>query len=159
MPQVGFQSKLLSDQGAHFIPVPADIVALLGPQKGRPVKVTINGHTFLAMVARSAGRHFVGVRQEVREAAGVRAGDALTVGLEYEAAPEVEDLPDDLQRAIADDAAMRSAFDALPIDRKREVVAWVTEAKRHVTHGRLRAVSGARSGAARCGGSPAAPGA
>ena len=136
MPQLGFKSKLLSDQGAHFIPVPADIVEQLGAQKRRLVRVTINGCSYLTSVAVHAGRYFLSVREEVRDAAGIRAGDALTVGLEYEAGVQLEELPDDLRIAIAGDAAIRAAFDALPVDAKRQIVAWVSEARRSATRQR-----------------------
>lgn len=136
MPQLGFKSKLLSDQGAHFIPVPADVVEQLGPQKRHPLRVTINGCSYLTSVAVNAGRYFIGVREEVRDAAGINAGDTLTVGLEYEAGVRLEELPDDLRIAIAGDAAIREAFEALPVDVKRQLVAWVSEAKRPATRQR-----------------------
>src|SRR5947209_1361223 len=84
MPELSFEGHLESDQGACFIRVPPEVLTALGQRKRAPVKVTINATSFRTTIAVYGGKSYVGVRREIREAAGVTAGDQLTVGLEYD---------------------------------------------------------------------------
>jgi bacteriocin resistance YdeI/OmpD-like protein/uncharacterized protein DUF1905 len=133
MPHLRFQSKLLSDQGAHFVPVPLEVARALGPGGRGPLTVTINDYTFQATVAVHRGRYFVAVRDDVREAAGVVADEPVAVALEVDDGIRTADLPSDLQAALGDDPAALAAFEALAPSYKKEVVFWVSEAKRTAT--------------------------
>jgi len=84
MPELRFEGRLESDQGACFIRVPPEVLTTLGQRKRAPVKVTIKAYTYRTTIAVYGGKSYIGVRREVREAAGVAAGEALTVGLEYD---------------------------------------------------------------------------
>jgi hypothetical protein len=136
MPALQFESRLESDQGACFIRVPAEALAVLGQRKRVPLKVTINGYAYRTTIAVYGGRSYIGVRREVREAAGVAAGDPLTVGLEYDDELRTMDLPDVLRAALEADAASAAAFEKLSHTRKKEFVQWVTGAKRAETQRR-----------------------
>jgi hypothetical protein len=136
MPALHFDGRLESDQGACFIRVPAEALAALGERKRLPVKVTINGYSYRTTVAVYGGRYYLGVRREVREAAGVAAGEQLTVGLEYDAQLRTVDLPEVLRAALEADATSAAAFEKLSYTRKREFVQWVTGAKRAETQRR-----------------------
>lgn len=136
MPHLRFQSKLLSDQGAHFVPVPVEVARALGSRKRGLLRVTINDYAFQATVAAHRGRYFVAVRDAVREAAGVMAGDPVAVALEVDDDVRTADLPADLQAAIRDDPQVLAAFEGLAPWHKKEVVAWVSEAKRLETRRR-----------------------
>jgi hypothetical protein len=136
MPALHFESRLESDQGACFIRVPAEALAVLGQRKRVPLKVTINGYAYRTTIAVYGGKSYIGVRREVREAAGVAAGDSLTVGLEYDDELRTVDLPDVLRAALEADAASAAAFEKLPHTRKKEFVQWVTGAKRAETQRR-----------------------
>jgi hypothetical protein len=136
MTALHFDGRLESDQGACFIRVPPEALAALGPAKRVPVKVTLNGYTYRTTIAVYGGKSYLGVRREVREAAGVAAGDLLTVGLEYDAEPRMVDLPDALRAALEADPAGAAAFEKLSYTRKRELVQWVTGAKRAETQRR-----------------------
>jgi hypothetical protein len=136
MPALHFDGRLESDQGACFIRVPAEALAALGERKRLPVKVTINGYSYRTTVAVYGGRYYLGVRREVREAAGVAAGEQLTVGLEYDAQLRTVDLAEVLRAALEADATSAAAFEKLSYTRKREFVQWVTGAKRAETQRR-----------------------
>jgi hypothetical protein len=130
MPELHFESRLESDQGACFIRVPPQTLTALGKGKRLPVKVTINGYTCRTTIAVYGGKSYLGVRRDVREAAGVAAGDRLTIGLEYDAEPRTVGLPDALRSALEADAAAAAAFEKLSYTRKKEFFQWVTGAKR-----------------------------
>jgi len=136
MPELHFESRLESDQGACFIRVPPRTLTALGQGKRLPVRVTINGYSYRTTIAVYGGKSYLGVRREVREAAGVAAGDQLTVGLEYDAEPRTVDLPDALRSALEADAAAAAAFEKPSYTRKKEFIHWVTGAKRADTQSR-----------------------
>ena len=126
MPALQFDGRLESDQGACFIRVPPQTLTALGEGKRMPVKVTLNGYTYRTTIAVYGGKSYIGVRREVREAAGVTAGNPLTVGLEYDAEIRAVDLPQALRRALEADAAAAAAFEKLSYTRKKEFIQWVT---------------------------------
>src|SRR5256885_16208290 len=130
MPALRFDGRLESDQGACFIRVPPQTLTALGPGKRAPVKVTINGFTYRTTIAVYGGKSYVGVRREVREAAGVAAGDPIPAGLEYDAQVRTADLPQALRVALEADPAIAAAFEKLSHTRQKEFVQWVTGAKR-----------------------------
>jgi len=136
MPAVHFESQLESDQDASFIRVPPEVMTALGDKKRLPVTVTINRYTYRTTVAVYAGKFYLGVRREIREAAGVTPGEQLIVGLEYDAELRAVDLPDALRAALEADAALAVAFEKLSYTRKKEFVQWVTGAKRPETQRR-----------------------
>jgi hypothetical protein len=139
MPHARFEGRLESDQEAHFIRVPAAVLAALGQEKRMPVMVTINGHTYRSRIAVYGGQHYLGLRREVREAAGVVAGDQLTVGLEYDAELRTVDLPEGLRSALEANGEAAAAFEKLSYTRKKELVQWVTGAQRPETQQRRMA--------------------
>jgi uncharacterized protein YdeI (YjbR/CyaY-like superfamily) len=136
MPELRFECRLESDQEACFIRVPHEVLTTLGQRKRAPVKVTINAYTYRTTIAIYGGKSYIGVRREVREAAGVAAGDQLTVGLEYDAELRTVDLPEDLRAALQADARAAAAFEKLSYTRRKEFVEWVAGAKRADTQRR-----------------------
>jgi uncharacterized protein YdeI (YjbR/CyaY-like superfamily) len=58
------------------------------------------------------------------------------VGLEFDAELRTVDLPADLQAALAQDPGNGAAFERLSYTQKKEVVGWVTDAKRPETRQR-----------------------
>jgi hypothetical protein len=98
-----------------------------------PVLATVNGYTFATTVTRMRGEFLLGLSRAVREAAGVQAGDTVTVRLELDMQERVVDVPQDLDRALARDPEARAAFDAMAYTHRKEFARWVAEAKREDT--------------------------
>ena len=121
----------LGGKTATGIPVPDEVIEALGSSKRPPVAVTINGHTYRTTAVRMGGRFLVPLSAENREAAGVAAGEDITVDLEADAAPREVTLPDDLAAAMDDEA--RAAYDGLSYTHRKEWVRWVEEAKKPET--------------------------
>jgi len=136
MPVLQFDGRLESDQGACFIRVPPQTLTALGEGRRVPLRVTLNGCTYRTTIAVYGGKSYIGVRREVREAAGVAAGDPLTVGLEYDAQVRTVDLPEALRAALEADAAIAAAFEKLSYTRKKEFIQWVIGGKRAETQRR-----------------------
>ena len=127
-----FESTVeLGGKTATGIQVPDEVIEALGTSKRPPVTITINGYTYRTTAVRMGGSFYVPLAAENREAAGVAAGDAITVDIENDTAPREVTLPDDLAAAM-DDAA-RTAYDGLSYTHRKEWVRWVEEAKKPET--------------------------
>ena len=66
-----------------------------------PVVATVNGYTWRTSVARMGGEFLVGLSREVRQGAGVAAGDQVDVILELDQAPREVEMPAALAAALA----------------------------------------------------------
>jgi len=125
-----FQTELiLGGKTATGIEVPEAVVTALGKGKRPPVKVTINGHTYRSTIAVMGGAFMLPVNAEVRENAGIAAGDLVEVAVELDNEPREVDVPADLQEALSRDDDARSVFEALSYSNKRRIVLQIEEAK------------------------------
>jgi hypothetical protein len=112
-------------------------VAVIGEGAKRfPVVATVNGYAWRTTVTRMRSEFLVGLSRAVREAAGVQAGDDVTLELELDSAPRDVELPGDLVDALAADPAGRAAFDGLAFTHRKEFARWIAEAKRDDTRRR-----------------------
>ncbi len=114
-----------------------DQVAQIGEGAKRfPVRATINGYSWRTSVARMRNEFLLGLNREVREAAGVQAGDTVEVEIALDQAPREVELPDDLAAALAADPAAQHAYDGLSYTHRKEYARWVSDAKREETRRR-----------------------
>ena len=119
----------LDGKTATGIRVPDDVVAGLGGGKRIPVSVTINGARYASSVATMGGEPKVPVSAEIRAAAGVAAGDTITVQLERDDAPRTVEVPADLAAALQADSVASGRFAALSYSNQRRHVPSVTGAR------------------------------
>jgi uncharacterized protein YdeI (YjbR/CyaY-like superfamily) len=75
------------------------------------------------------GQFLLPVSAEVREGAGVAAGDEVDVELELDTAPRELTLPDDLVAALDQDAEARKFFDGLSYSNKCRITIPIEQAK------------------------------
>jgi bifunctional DNA-binding transcriptional regulator/antitoxin component of YhaV-PrlF toxin-antitoxin module len=146
---VKFRASIeLAGKTATGIEVPAAVVAKLGSNKKPAVRVTMKGYTYRSTVATMGGRFMLPISAQVREAAGVAAGDKLDVVVELDTEPRAVTVPADLARALARDAAARRYFEALSFSNKQRIVIAIEAAKAPETRERriAKAVSGLREG-------------
>ncbi|WP_346621115.1 YdeI/OmpD-associated family protein [Blastococcus montanus] len=121
----------LGGKTATGLQVPDEVVTALGAGKRPPVVVTVGGHTYRTTVAPMGGAYWIPLSAEHRAAAGVAAGDEVSIVVEPDTAPREVTLPDDLAGAM--DEAARSFFAGLAPSHKKEWVRWVEEAKKPET--------------------------
>jgi hypothetical protein len=127
---VRFHATILqSGKTATGIRVPPTVVSSLGPSKRPAVRVTINGYTYRSSVASMGGEFMVGVSAEVRERAGVAAGDEVDVDIKLDTDPREVVLPADLMDALEHDTDAKRHFEGLSYSNKRRIVIPVEEAK------------------------------
>jgi hypothetical protein len=99
--------------------VPGRVVDELGAGKRPAVQVTVNGHRFRSTVAVMGGRFLLPLNAQNRAAAGVAAGDEVTVDIELDTAPRVVEVPPDLAAALDAEPAARARFDGLSYSMQR----------------------------------------
>ena len=110
--------------------------------------MTVAGHSYRTTVASRDGRFLVPLSAENRTAAGVAAGDRVTVDVEPDTAPREVAVPDDLKAALADHPEAAAHFDGLAASHRKEWVRWIEEAKRPETRETrvAKTVAGLREG-------------
>jgi bifunctional DNA-binding transcriptional regulator/antitoxin component of YhaV-PrlF toxin-antitoxin module len=119
----------LGGKTATGVQVPDEVVTGLGGG-GRPkVRATINGYTYRSSVASMGGRYMLGISAEVRERAGIAAGDTVDVDVELDTEAREVTVPKDLATAFRGDAAARRAFEGLSYSRKHRHVLSIEGAK------------------------------
>ena len=101
---------VLQVNGNDHVELPFDAKEMLGRVRV-PVRVTVNGETPRTAVARYDGGDLIGFnRRELLAAAGISAGEGITVRVAHDTEPRIGDLPPDLAAALA------SAPDAAALD-------------------------------------------
>jgi hypothetical protein len=132
---VTFEATLVTRGRGHVVALPFNVGVELGAVRV-PVTVTVNGHMFRTTAMRYRGTDYIGLNREVREAAGVTAGNTVTVTLERDEEPRELDVPPELAEALARDAPVRAAFEELSYTHRKEYARWIAEAKREETRER-----------------------
>jgi hypothetical protein len=144
-----FRAKIeLGGKTATGMRVPAEVVESLGKGKRPPVSVTINGYIYRSTVAVMGGEFMLGVSADVRERAGVAAGDEVDVDIELDTEPREVTVPPDFAEALDGDADARRFFDGLSYSNKLRHVLSIEGAKTDQTRQRriAKAVSMLREG-------------
>jgi hypothetical protein len=137
-----------SGKTATGLRVPPEVVASLGSSKKPAVQVTINGYTYRSTVATLGGEFMLPVSAEVRQGAGVAAGDEVEVELALDTAPREVTLPPDFAEALDRDAEAKHFFNGLSYSNKRRIVIPIEEAKTAETRQRRidKAINSLREG-------------
>ncbi|RKG69705.1 DUF1905 domain-containing protein [Corallococcus exercitus] len=132
-----FKAKLevANDAGGRFVRCPFDSREEYGEARP-PVVGTVNGHPFRSRLMVYGGITYLGFTKDVREAAGVEEGAMLSITLEKDTAPREIEVPEDLQRALDAEPALRDVFTKLAFTHRKEFVQALTEAKREETRAR-----------------------
>lgn len=126
---------LSNGKTATGIEVPAKVVESLGSKRPK-VRVTVKGYTYRSSVASMDGKFMLGVSAEVREKAGVAAGDTVDFDLELDSAPREVTVPPDLAEALKGQAGARRFFDDLSFSQQRWFVDGIEGAKKPETRQR-----------------------
>lgn len=152
MGAIQFRTRLQSRGPAAAVILDDEQVAAVGEGARRfPVVATVNGYRWRTSVTRMGGEFPLGLNREVREGAGVAAGDKVNVAIELDAAPREAELPAELATALAADPQARALFDQLAFTHRKEYARWVAEAKMQDTRQRRagQAVAMIRAGQTR----------
>ncbi|MFV0461681.1 MAG: YdeI/OmpD-associated family protein [Nostocoides sp.] len=118
---------------AAFVLTDDEVAELGGGMKAFPVTVTVNGASYALRLSRMGGQNLIGLRKEIREAAGLTMGQVLPIEVVLDEAPREVELPEDFAAALAGDSTARTAYEGMAPSHRKEYVRWITEAKRTQT--------------------------
>jgi uncharacterized protein YdeI (YjbR/CyaY-like superfamily) len=83
-----------------------------------------------------AGCHRMVVNKTIREGAGVKAGDTVSVVLERDEAPRVVEVPPALKKAMAGTKTARNKWKTLSYTHQKEIAMSIRDAKQEETRRR-----------------------
>lgn len=137
VPSIHLTATLVPRGPAAAVVLDDDHVAVLGEGAKRfPVRATINGYSWRTTVTRMRDEFLLGLSREVRDGAGVEAGDLVELDVELDLAPREVEIPAALADALTAGSPARAAFDALAYTHRKEYARWIAEAKREDTRQR-----------------------
>lgn len=124
------------DSSATAVAMPFDVRKVFGTRARVPVWGTINGFTFRSSISPYGGIHYLPVNRALREGAGAKAGDTVSIVIERDEEPRVVTPPPDLARALATNKAAQAAWGSLSFTHQKEYARAVEEAKKPETRAR-----------------------
>jgi hypothetical protein len=134
---IQFRAQLQPRGPAAAIVLDDAQVAVVGEGARRfPVVATVNGYTWRTSVARMGGEFVLGLNREVRQGAGVVAGDEVEVTVELDVAAREVEVPEALAVALAADPQVKASFEHMAFTHRKEYARWVAEAKQEETRQR-----------------------
>ena len=116
---------------ATGITIPLDVREIFG-KKRVPVKVTINGAENRTTIFYMGGRYLLAVPKVFREAAGIKAGERVTVTIEEDTEKRTVEVPEDLAKALEVNDLTKT-FAKMSYTHQKEYVNAVRDAKREET--------------------------
>ena len=114
----------------------AQVAAVGEGAKRFPVVATVNGYTWRTSVVRMGGEFLLGLSKEVRQGAGVEAGDEVDVIVELDTALREVEVPEALAAALAADPEAKTSFDRMAFTHRKEYARWIADAKQEQTRQR-----------------------
>jgi hypothetical protein len=133
---ITFETTLSAFGNNTGIEVPTEAITRLGAGKRPAVLVDVNGYRYRSTVGVMGGRALVSVSAAIREATGLKGGDAITVTLTVADTPRAVDVPADLQRAFKANPKAREFFGTLSNSVQRYHVDTINSAKTDETRAR-----------------------
>ena len=120
--------------GGHYVLVPDGAAARAKLAYRARVRGTVDGVPYRSSLMKYSGRFHMGVHKATLAAAGVKAGDTVTVAIELDDAPLPGDaLPPELAAAFARNARAKAAWGKLAPSHRREHVKAIGDAKKAET--------------------------
>lgn len=123
-----FETVILGFGNNTGIEVPDGSLAELGAGKRPPVVVKIGEYTYRSTVGAMGGKTLISLPKAHRDAAGLAAGDHVTVTLTLEEGQREVEVPAALAAALSE-AGLAETFDKLAYSKRKEFARQVAEAK------------------------------
>jgi uncharacterized protein DUF1905/bacteriocin resistance YdeI/OmpD-like protein len=132
------KTKLVGQEGSSVAAVnaPFDVKEVFGTIARVPVRGTINGFPFRSSLMPMGGCHYMAVNRTMREGAGCKAGDIVTVVMERDTAPRVVAIPAVLKKALAKSKTAQANWKKYSFSNQKEMVLAITGAKQEETRAR-----------------------
>lgn len=119
------------------VDVPENVGNAFRRRRYVPVVATVKGHSIrTTLVPRSGGRYRLFLNDQIRKAAGVDAGDEVSIVLRIDRESREIPVPRDLAKALSRTKGGRAAFDMLTPLQKRAFLQYILKAKKPETRER-----------------------
>lgn len=119
---------------ATGITIPFDVEKVFGAKRV-PVKVRINDAEYRSTIFRMGGKYMMAVPKVFREAAGIKAGEKITVTMEKDLEKRTVEVPKDLAEALKKED-LTKVFAKMSYTHQKEYVNAIAEAKKPETRAR-----------------------
>lgn len=133
--QTTFETAIRGFGNNTGIEVPPENIEELGAGKKPPVQVQVAGYSYRSTVAVRGGTFLISLSKAHREAAGLAAGDHVSVTLVLDDGPRTVDVPPELAAALKG-AGLSETFAALSYSKRKEFCRQVADAKAEDTRTR-----------------------
>lgn len=137
MKKLEFTVKLEGELGssAAWMNAPFDVVEIFGTRARVPVCGTINGFPFRSSLMPMGGCHGMAVNKTMRDGAGIKAGDTVSVVMERDDA-EPSEVPTALKKELANNKAAQTNWNKLSFTNQKEIALSISGAKQEDTRAR-----------------------
>ena len=115
---------------------PFDVEKTFGTKARVPVRGTINGFPFRSSLMPMGGCHRMVVNKQIRDGAGVKARDTVTVVMEKDEAPRTVKAPVLLKRELAKNKTAQANWEKQSFTNQKEMARSITEVKQEETRTR-----------------------
>lgn len=138
MKRIKFKVKLEGATASEVaaLSAPFDVEETFGTRARVPVRGTINGFPFRSSLMPMGGCHRMVVNKALRDGAGVRAGDTVSVVMERDEEARTIDPPPLLKEELARSKAAQASWGRQSFTNKKEMARSITEAKLEETRSR-----------------------
>lgn len=115
---------------------PFSVEKIFGTKARVPVRGTINGFPFRSSLSPMAGCHRMVVNKTIREGAGVKAGDTVSVVMQRDEEERTIEIPPALKKAMAGNRKAQSKWKTLSYTHQKEMTISILNAKQEKTRQR-----------------------
>ncbi len=116
---------------ATGITIPFDVQKVFGAKRV-PVKVWVNGAEYRSTIMKMSGKYMMAVPKVFRDAAGIKAGEKISVTMEKDSEKRTVEVPKDLAEALSK-AGLTDVFAKMSYTHQKEYVNAVSDAKKEET--------------------------
>ena len=138
MKKLKFKVKLIGQAGSSVaaLNAPFDVKKVFGTIARVPVRGTINRFPFRSSLMPMGGCHYMAVNRTMREGAGCKAGDTVSVVMERDTAPRVVEVPALLKQALARNKTAQANWKKYSFSNQKEMALAIAGAKQEETRAR-----------------------
>ncbi len=119
-----------------WLNAPFDVIKVFGTRARVPVRGTINGFAFRSSLMPMGGCHGMAINKSMRDGAGVKAGDAVSVVMERDEGKRVVEAPALLKKEMAKSKTAQAKWEKLSFTNKKEIALSISSAKQEETRRR-----------------------
>ena len=135
MKKLKFKVKLEGMEGSSVagLSAPFNVEEVFGTRARVPVRGTINGFPFRSSLMPMGGCHRMVVNQNLRDGAGVKAGDTVSVVMERDEAERSIEAPPLLKKELARSKTATANWEKLSYTHRKEIALCLVNAKQEET--------------------------